>query len=131
MVFPKFMTGVLPLCLISPFRRWRSPVGVCLLLACAGPAAAETSADLRDETADRPDGVHVLDGSYVLDMGQFHVNITNHGLIGSQYTSTFPFSRAPSGEWPGGSGHEYLWGAGLWIGRPPTRRLEPAPARDA
>jgi len=64
----------------------------------------------------RPDGVHVLDGSYVLNAGEFHVNITNHGLIGSQYTQTYPYSSAPSGQWPGGSGDEYLWGAGLWVG---------------
>ncbi|PIV80864.1 hypothetical protein COW53_07440 [bacterium CG17_big_fil_post_rev_8_21_14_2_50_64_8] len=63
-----------------------------------------------------PDGIHVLDGSYVLDVGNLHVNITNHGLIGSQYSLQLPYSKAPSGEWPGGSGKEYLWGAGLWIG---------------
>jgi len=27
-----------------------------------------------------------------------------------------PYSQAPSGQWPRGSGNEYLWGAGLWIG---------------
>ena len=79
-------------------------------------ARAESDEVFRDEPVDRPDGIHVLDGSYVLNMGRFHVNITNHGLIGSQYTLALPYSRSSSGEWPGGSGHEYLWGAGLWVG---------------
>jgi len=63
-----------------------------------------------------PDGIHILDGTYVLDVGELQVNITNHGLIGSQYSSDLPYSHAPSAQWPGGSGDEYLWGAGLWIG---------------
>jgi len=112
MIFPKFRAGNTP---CRPATAWRI---LCLgaFLCSSLPALAETSEDIPAETADRPDGVHVLDGSYVLDRGRFHVNITNHGLIGSQYTSTLPYSQAPSGEWPGGSGHEYLWGAGLWIG---------------
>jgi hypothetical protein len=83
-----------------------------------GPVAGlcESDEQFRDEETIPPDKIHVLDGSYVLDMGNFHVNITNHGLIGSQYTAFLPYSGAPSGEWPGGSGHEYLWGAGLWVG---------------
>jgi hypothetical protein len=88
----------------------------CVLTFTAGPAAARPAAELRPEPADHPDGIHVLDGSYVLDVGELHMNITNHGLIGSQFTELLPYSHAPSGEWPGGSGHEYLWGAGLWIG---------------
>lgn len=63
-----------------------------------------------------PDGIHVLDGSYVLDRGRLHVNVTNHGLIGSLFQSDFPFSNAPSAQWPGGSGHEYMWAGGLWVG---------------
>lgn len=90
-------------------------LGVLCTLLPRG-VAAEPRAELRDEEPMRPDGIHVLDGSYVLNVGELYVNITNHGLIGSQYTQTFPFSSAPSGQWPGGSGHEYLWGAGLWIG---------------
>ena len=79
-------------------------------------ARAEPRPELREDEVIRPDGIHVLDGSYVLDAGELHINITNHGLIGSQYTQILPYSGAPSGQWPGGTGHEYLWGAGLWIG---------------
>ncbi len=93
-------------------------LGLLVALWLSGPDAAVCGppAYLRDEETIVPDGVHVLDGSYVLDVCELHINITNHGLIGSQFTSTLPFSKAPSAEWPGGSGHEYLWGAGLWIG---------------
>ncbi|MBE0566099.1 MAG: hypothetical protein IH621_09090 [Krumholzibacteria bacterium] len=94
----------------------RSLLPFLLAAAAAAPAGAEPSADLRDETPDRPDGIHVLDGSYVLNAGDLHVNITNHGLIGSQYSTTLPYANAPSAQWPAGSGDEYLFGAGLWIG---------------
>ena len=115
MVISMRREGFLP---SRPSFFWRLLVfGVLIFGPWAQPSArAEHSVDYQDEPADRPDGIHILDGSYVLDMGQFHVNITNHGLIGSQYTAALPFSHSPSGEWPGGSGHEYLWGAGLWIG---------------
>jgi len=63
-----------------------------------------------------PDGIHILDGSCYLSVGELQVNITNHGLIGSQYSSFLPYSSAPSAQWPAGSGDEYLWGAGLWVG---------------
>ncbi|MHB8079775.1 MAG: hypothetical protein ACYDIE_11050, partial [Candidatus Krumholzibacteriia bacterium] len=61
-------------------------------------------------------GGHVIDGSYVMNIGELQVNITNFGLIGSQYTDVSTYSDAPSGRWPAGSGNEYLQGAGLWIG---------------
>ena len=94
----------------------------CLfLLLYLGSGLATPSAGIPiayDPTEDRifPDGIHVLDGSYVLTVGAMQVNITNHGLIGSQYSADVPYSQAPSAQWPAGSGDEYLWGAGLWVG---------------
>ena len=87
-----------------------------LAATAVAPVRAEPSEQLRDEYPDRPDGIHVLDGSYVLTAGNLHVNITNHGLIGSQYSTTLPYANAPSAQWPAGTGDEYLFGAGLWIG---------------
>ena len=58
----------------------------------------------------------VLDGSAVLTVGQLHVNITNWGLIGSQYSMPSSYFGSPSAQWPGGSGEEYIYCAGLWIG---------------
>ncbi len=115
-------------------------LGLFVFLWTLGPGSAlsEPDADLREDETITPDGIHVLDGSYVMNVGELHINITNHGLIGSQFTSNLPYSTAPSGEWPGGSGNEYLWGAGLWIGGrvngqaavstgQPERELRPGP----
>jgi hypothetical protein len=87
-----------------------------LFLASFGIAHAEPSTPLPIDDDFGPYGIHILNGLYVLNAGELHVNITNHGLIGSQYTLTAPYSDAPSAQWPGGTGDEYLWGAGLWVG---------------
>jgi hypothetical protein len=59
---------------------------------------------------------YVIDGSIVHDVGEVWLNITNWGLIGSQYSVPNPYSDAPSAMWPAGSGVNHLWGAGLWAG---------------
>jgi hypothetical protein len=63
-----------------------------------------------------PNGVFVLDGSFVMNVGEVQINITNFGLIGSAYSTSRPWSDAPSCQWPSGSGNEYLWASGLWVG---------------
>jgi hypothetical protein len=63
-----------------------------------------------------PDGALVTDGSYVMNVGELQMNITNWGLIGSHYSNVTRYSDAPSAQWPAGSGNEYLWCAGLWVG---------------
>ncbi len=68
------------------------------------------------EPRDHPYRGHVVDGSYVMNVGELHINITNHGLIGSQYSVPSSYADAPSAQWPAGSGVEYLWSAGLWVG---------------
>ncbi|RKZ13357.1 hypothetical protein DRQ50_10565, partial [bacterium] len=99
-----------------------APLCLCLVLALLAPTwiaavvHAEPPPELRDDDRDRPDGIHVLDGSYVINAGRLHLNVTNHGLIGSHYSAFLPYSTAPSAQWPGGTGDEYLFGAGLWIG---------------
>jgi hypothetical protein len=60
--------------------------------------------------------VMVVDGSNVHDAGELHMHIGNWGLFGSMPSANFPFSDAPSAEWPAGSGVEYLYSAGIWIG---------------
>jgi len=62
------------------------------------------------------DKLHITDGSYIMNVGELQVNITNHGMIGSQYSIVSSYSDAPSAQWPGGSGVEYLFSAGLWVG---------------
>ncbi len=111
---------------MPPEQRLQSLKSVCqspilllslpLFLAVAtAPALAWIDLD-RQERTTRPDGIHVLDGTYVMNAGQLHINITNHGIIGSQFSRNASWSHAPSGQWPGGSGNEYLWSAGLWVG---------------
>jgi len=70
----------------------------------------------RVTSRDLYNGAHTLDGSYVMNVGELHLNLTNFGLIGSQYSLLTTYSSAPSGQWPGGTGEEYLWAGGLWIG---------------
>ncbi len=90
---------------------------IVLLTALTQPASAWIDGGYGlDDDLYRPDGIHVIDGSYVININELHVNITNHGLIGSQFTQVYPYSHAPSGQWPAGSGVEYLWAGGLWVG---------------
>lgn len=87
-----------------------------MLLLLALPAGAWV--DLGEEAAGpyNPHGAYVTDGSYVMNVAEIQINITNWGLIGSWYSNATTFSDAPSAQWPAGSGNEYLWGAGLWVG---------------
>ncbi|HOX27008.1 MAG TPA: hypothetical protein PLL30_14915 [Candidatus Krumholzibacteria bacterium] len=85
---------------------------VALSLATA-PALGRVPVPLCDGPAEK---ALVVDGSGVLNAGHIHVNVTNWGLIGSHYGTTTTYSDAPSVQWPGGSGMEYVFGAGLWIG---------------
>jgi hypothetical protein len=60
--------------------------------------------------------VLVTDGSTVHNVGELRMHVGNWGLFGSMPGSAAPFAHAPSAEWPAGSGVEYLYAAGLWIG---------------
>jgi hypothetical protein len=110
----------MPLARLAPLttrraRRHRLATGLVLLatlLVTAGLLRAETHAD--ETSADKRSAV--VDGSAVLTAGNLHVNITNWGLIGSRYSIPSSYSSAPSAQWPGGTGLEYLEAAGLWIG---------------
>ena len=70
----------------------------------------------RDKGVPGPEGVLVVDGSNVHNVGELWMHIGNWGLFGSMPNATLPFSFAPSAQWPAGSGVEYLWGAGIWVG---------------
>ncbi|MGA9119101.1 MAG: hypothetical protein WB699_07010, partial [Bacteroidota bacterium] len=60
--------------------------------------------------------VMVLDGSNVHNVGELQMHVGNWGCFGSWPGSRYPFSQAPSAQWPAGSGVEYLFAAGLWVG---------------
>jgi len=96
----------------------RLALAVAGVLVLTGPAALAW-VDMTDFGVDpypQPDGIYITDGSYVMNVGELHVNITNFGLIGSMAPATCSWCDAPSAQWPAGSGVEYLWAAGLWVG---------------
>jgi hypothetical protein len=87
-----------------------------LLLLALFPAAPAARARIPiDEGRGQADKALVVDGSAVLTAGAVHVNVTNWGLIGSRYSEPSTYFNAPSCQWPGGSGKEYVFAAGLWI----------------
>jgi len=63
-----------------------------------------------------PQRVFVIDGSTVHNVGELQMHIGNWGMFGSWPGSNLPFSNSPSAQWPAGSGVEYLFTAGLWVG---------------
>lgn len=56
----------------------------------------------------------IVFGAYWHDVGQLILHVTNLGFFGTQ--GQYSYSTHPSGEWPPGSTHDYLWAAGLWVG---------------
>jgi len=63
-----------------------------------------------------PQRTFVLDGSNVHNVGELQMHVGNWGQFGSWPGSGLTFSEAPSAQWPAGSGVEYLFVAGLWVG---------------
>ncbi len=64
-----------------------------------------------------PRGLHRvfrLDGKFVHNVGRLQLQITNIGEVGNQ--SNPRLTTVPSAEWPPGSGNDYLYAAGPWIG---------------
>lgn len=61
-------------------------------------------------------GEFTLDGRFVHNVGELQLHVTNWGLIGSRPSTNASFADAPSAMWPAGSGVDYLWAAGIWIG---------------
>ncbi len=93
---------------------------LCAWMALSAPRAEALPPSGDTENAPRWDknahGVFVLDGSFVHNIGELQLNVTNWGLIGSLPGSRASYSDAPSAMWPAGSGVDYLYGAGLWVG---------------
>ena len=63
-----------------------------------------------------PSRIFVLDGSTVHNVGELQMHVGTWGQFGSWPGSNFTFAEAPSAQWPAGSGIEYLFVAGLWVG---------------
>ena len=90
---------------------------VCALLIIAAlPAAARTEMDHHTQPPQDPLGTMLWDGSFVHNVGELHMNVTNWGLFGSYPGTGLAMAESPSAQWPAGSGVEYLYSAGLWLG---------------
>ena len=87
-------------------------VGVC----CFTPGARAWHDPGPPGYRDGANRMMITDGSCVMNIGELQINITNHGLIGSQFSIVSSYSDAPSAQWPSSSGNEYLFAAGLWVG---------------
>ena len=65
---------------------------------------------------------YILDGTAIHDVGRFWLQLTNLGIVGNPW---YAVSQRLSAEWPPGSGNEYLYAAGLWIGGIDPRDRQP------
>ncbi len=89
---------------------------LALVTAAHGPAyAQDRPGDLKGKI-DIIGRSIVLDGRSVTSNGNLQMNVTNFGFLGSLPKSSYPMADSPSAQWPAGSGIEYLYAAGLWIG---------------
>ena len=64
-----------------------------------------------------PTRIHAVirnNGKFVHNVGRLQLQVTNFGETGNQDNPRF--TTVPSAEWPAGSGNDYLFAAGLWIG---------------
>ncbi|HET7497744.1 MAG TPA: hypothetical protein VFM00_05550 [Candidatus Eisenbacteria bacterium] len=61
-----------------------------------------------------PQRLFRLDGKFVHNVGRLQLQITNLGETGNQNNPSR--TTVPSAEWPAGSGNDYLYAAGLWVG---------------
>src|SRR6185295_5390583 len=54
------------------------------------------------------------DGKFVHNVGQLQLQISNYGVTGNPLYGVV--STVPGAEWPPGSGNDYIYAAGLWVG---------------
>ncbi len=87
-----------------------------LLLVPLGDVIAKQAVDQLRPLVTGAQGSLTLGGEFVHNVGALQTNITNFGLFGSFPGTDSPMSEAPSAQWPAGSGIEYLFSAGLWVG---------------
>ena len=88
-------------------------VVACMMIVMVGAASARvgTSGDKPDAAVPTPTRAQAFFGWYH-SVGQLLLHVSNLGYFGDWVADL----TAPSAEWPAGSGHEYLYCAGLWVG---------------
>ncbi len=105
----------------TPRRTHWQGIACTLLVAVIALAAGDAGARYENDGAGPlgpgpADGFLETGGEFVMNVGELQINITNFGLIGSYPGSNNQFSDSPSAQWPSGSGVEYLFAGGLWVG---------------
>ena len=97
-----------------------SLVLVVLGLGLSGPAQARTKSESSGKASfPRATTAAVPDELRVHTVGKFWLSVTNYGIFGSEGTRIIdPCTRkaAPSGEFPAGTGVNYLFQGALWVG---------------
>ena len=96
----------------------RACVVVAVLVLAVGlrPASARNTDRSRTKHEQGPNPVLILDGTTVHTVGELQMHFINWGEWGSRPNTGQPYSLQPSAQWPAGSGVEYLFSGGLWIG---------------
>jgi hypothetical protein len=93
---------------------------LCLMISATFvPTATARFTKSNDNKKNAPKGpsrVLVLDGSTVHNVGELQMHFINWGEWGSRPGTGQPYSNSPSAQWPAGSGIEYLFSAGIWVG---------------
>ncbi len=90
----------------------------CAIISIVAPTilmASGRAAGLKDKF-NIPERTIILNGQYIHNVGKLQMNVTNWGFLGSLPKSTYPMSDSPSAQWPVGSGVEYMYAAGIWVG---------------
>ena len=89
---------------------------LALLMPSSGHGRYDVTKAEKGKGLGLPQRVMVLTGENVHNVGELQMHVGNWGNFGSWPGSANTFSEAPSAQWPAGSGIEYLFVSGLWIG---------------
>jgi hypothetical protein len=101
---------------LSQYSKLLVAFSVLFLILLPHTATAEDRGAPLDKKMQLLQQVITLDGEYVHTVGNLQMNVTNWGFLGSLPNSQLPMADSPSAQWPAGSGIEYLYAAGLWVG---------------
>jgi hypothetical protein len=98
------------------FVKTAMPVLVCALFLPVTLQARYVDPKKKGKGLEDLQRVLVLDGSAIHNVGELQMHVTNWGEFGARPDTGLPYSYGPSAQWPAGTGVEYLFTAGLWVG---------------
>ena len=95
-------------------RGLTAAIGVVLFGGTVAWHEPPAGPDISSGDRNSPNRLFRLNGRYVHNVGRLQLQITNIGETGNQ--SNPALTTVPSAEWPAGSGQDYLYAAGVWVG---------------